>query len=101
MQEFIKLLGEANRSTEPWWNEGFAIKGSFLYRGTGIFFFALRLVLMDGLIACALCRVASLYSPVSTLVCLNCTVSKGTFFSCGEKHVDNLTSVFIMSHRFS
>jgi hypothetical protein len=54
MQEFIKLLGEANRSTEAGWNEGLASKGSLLYRGTEIFF-ALHLVLMDGLIAgCAL-----------------------------------------------
>lgn len=50
MQEFIKLLGEANRSTEPGWYEGLAIKGSFLYLGTGIFVFAVRLVLMDGVI---------------------------------------------------
>jgi len=52
MQEFIKLLGEANRSTEEGWNEGFASKGSLLYRETWIVCFALRLVLMDGLIDC-------------------------------------------------
>lgn len=50
MQQFIKLLGEANRSTEPEWNEGFTSKGSLLYHGTEIFFFAVRLVLMEGLI---------------------------------------------------
>jgi hypothetical protein len=78
MQEFIKLLGEANRSTDLGWNEGLAIKGSFLYRGTGIFFFTVRLVLMDGLIEYLLCLVPSRYPAVSMLVCLYCSVSKGT-----------------------
>lgn len=50
MQEFIKLLGEANRSTEPGWNEASTSKGSLLYHGTEIFFFAVHLVLMEGLI---------------------------------------------------
>lgn len=60
MQEFIKLLGEANRSTEPWRSEG-----SLLYYGTEISFFALHLVLMDGPIADSLNAVfySSAFAP--------------------------------------